>query len=221
MQAPEQVELSISGILNDRPFRAEGSVSVNNATGVKTGEFRFHPPPLWMGEGPDPLCKMTTRCFVGARWVGPKPSVGPLDLLGKKFYSLRVTVEGGYGSLSAAETARIVGRTLYSEIVEVGRLKRPAVKSVGPLRELITVGRDGTLVGHGSYSLLSGRRRDIPVRYLHLYRPTRPDMRRFRAYRNTAYLLRAKFEMDKLGARVRYTSQSTIHQVPPHKSRTQ
>ena len=214
MQVPDQIELSISGILNGRPFRADGSLSVHADTGVKTGEFRFYPPPLWSGKGPSPTCVMTTRCFIGAKWVGPTPSVGPLDLLGKEFSSLRVASEGRYGSISAGETARMVGRTLHSDIQEVGNLRRPAVKGVGPLRELITVENDGTLIGRGSYSLLTGRRRGIRVRYLHLYRPARPDMRRFRTYRNTAYLLRVRFEMDKLGTRMRYTSRSTIHQVP-------
>lgn len=215
MQVLERVELSISGILNDRPFRADGSVQVNAAQGLKIGTITFDPPPLWMGRGPDPTPLVTTRCFVGARWVGSTPLQGPLDLLGSEFSSLRVTTEGRYGSISAGETARLVGRTLHSEIVEVGKLKRPPVTAIGPLREVLTVGSRGTLVARGSYSLLTRNGRVIPARYHHFYQSLKPNARLFRQYRNKKYLLRATFKLGPLSRKMKYETRSAIRLVGP------
>jgi hypothetical protein len=209
----ERVELSVSGVLNDRPFRVYGSVSVDNAKGVKVGNFTYDPPPSGVVMGPDPLLMITSRCFVGARWAEEKPSVGPFELLGREFTSLRVTTESRFGTVSLGESARLADRTLRSEIVGIGRLKRPAVRGVGPLRELITVGGNGTLVTRGSYSLLTGRDRKIPIKYVHFYQSSRPDLRLFRRNRGQTYLLRVTPRATVSGNKLRYETHSILRRV--------
>ncbi len=213
--APDRVELSVSGILNDQPFHAYGALSVDNAKGIKQGTITYDPPPKGVVAGPDSTFYITSRCFVGATWVGERPSVGPLGLLGQEFSSLRVATEGRYGTLSLGETARLESGTLRSEIVGVGKLRRPPVRSVGPLREVITVGGDGTLLARGSYSLVTRSGRRIPVRYHHFYESSRPDLRLFGRYRNWAYLLRVTFKVKATGKKVRFESHSTIRRIKP------
>jgi hypothetical protein len=215
MPVLDRVELTATGVLNDRPFRVYGSISVDNAKGVKVGTFTYDPPPSGVVIGPDPMIIITSRCFVGARWSGERPSVGPFELLGREFTSLRVTTESRFGTMSLGEDAWLEGRTLHSELVGVGKLKRPDVHGVGPLRELITVGGGGTLVTRGSYSLLTGRNRKIPIRYVHFYQSSKPDRRLFRRYRGRTYLLRVTPRATVSGNKLRYETHSTIRQVGP------
>lgn len=215
MRDLDHVEISISGILNDRPFHAYGSITVDNATGIKVGTITYDPPPSGVIIGPDPVPFITTRCFVGAKWSGKRPPMGPFELLGSEFSSLRVTTEGHFGTVSLGETAWLEDRTLHSEIVGIGKLRRPPVRSIGPLRELITVGGDGTLVSRGSYSLVTRGGRRIPVRYHHIYEARQPDLKLFGRYRKRVYLLRVTAKAKATGKKVIYETHSTIRQVKP------
>lgn len=211
MQAIEAVELSVSGIVNLKPFRAHSHITVDEVTGTKQGTVTYDLLPTGFVPGPDPTPQSTNRPPFGAKKIGG-PFTGPVELLGREFTSTRLTTVGRYGALSVSETARVRNRTLHSELVIAGELKRPPVKGLGSLREVTTVRDDGTLVSHGRYSLLTARGR-IPVRYDAVSAPKKPNRALFRRYRGTAFLLRTIFASRARGHVVWYHSRSTLRRL--------
>ncbi len=210
MTGPTSVDLTISGVLNGRPFGARGRLRVDSCTGTKDGTITYSTPPAGVTVGPDSTIASTGRCFVGARPSGAARMNGPMKLLGREFVSLRVTSLGRYGNVSISERARITRGVLRSELTALGEYRIPVVRGMGPLRETIRVEGDGTLVSSGRYTLLRPHGRPIHVRYLHFYHPTNPDRRLFGRWRGRTFVLRASISVRVRGRTLVYHSGSTI-----------
>lgn len=210
MLEPRRVELSVTGIVNGKEFSGRGTLQIGNPDGVKSGQVTFDSSPPPPG---GPTVVGTFRCFIGARHVGREPFLGPLELLGRDFSSIRSTTTARSGSVSLCDRARMVGDVLRSELAVAGEIRVPVIRSIGPLREVITVSGDGTLASEGRYSYLAARRRPILVRYTHFYRSLRPDRRLFRRLRGQRYLLQANIWFQVRGRTVKYRSQSTLRRL--------
>ena len=207
MAFPRAVEIFVTGVENGAPVRAQGRLKVDLKSGIKSGVIKFR------RNGKKPRDHSTTqfetgRCFVGGRKLG-RPFVGPLELLGREYVSVRSTRVGRYGSASVGEAARRVGDVLRCEFASVSDLKLPAITGLGPLREVITVVGPDSLVGEGRYSFLRSRGRPIPVRYTHFYRSLRPH-RNFGRAQGRSFLLRARISTRIRGYALHYRSVSTI-----------
>ena len=212
MAGPSSVEVSVSGTLNGSQFSAGGTLTVDGDAGTKSGTLVYNPPPPAGAPGPDSIVFSTGKCFVGARHVGDRAFVGPLELLGSEFVSLRLTNLGRYGTVSVSERGRMVGNVLRTELTTVGTFRVPPGLRLGPLREVITVSDDGTMVGAGRYSYVRGRGRAIPVRYAHFYRSFRPH-RSFSRYAGRSFLLRAEITTDVRRGSMKYHSDSSIRRL--------
>lgn len=213
MAGPKRVEVSVTGILNGRLFTAQGSLKVDDTQGTKSGNITYQPPPQGVAPGPDSTTMQTGKCFIGARHVGERRFVGPVELLGREFISMRLTTVGRFGSTSVSERARIVGDVLRTELTTVGELRVPGVRGLGPLREVISVTAPDSLTSEGRYSFLTARRGRVPVRYVHLYRSLSPDRRLFRRQHGNAFLLRADISTKFRGRILSYHSRSTIRRL--------
>ena len=217
MSTPASVVVSIAGTINGTQVSGSGTLNVNSTTGTKSGTITYTSPPPAGSPGGASLPAGTTRCFIGAAHVGKNRFVGPLQLLGREFVSLRLTTLGRAGSVSLSETATLARGVLYSSLTVVGVLKVPVDRGIGPLSERITVHKDGTLISEGRYSLLPKRGRPIPVRYTHFYRSLKPNRRLFRRLRGRVYLLRAKVEIKARGRkRVKIHTTSTLRVMKDH-----
>jgi hypothetical protein len=214
MVVPRSVEIFATGVLNGSCFVAEGALEVDADTGTKSGTIAYESLPAALDVGIASLMTMTGRCFVGAKHVGSRPFVGPLELLGREFVSLRTTTVGRYGSASVSERARFVGTSLRCELSTLSRLRSPAVIGAGPLREVISVCAPDTLIAEGHYSHRPARGRPIPVRYSQFYRSLRPDRGLFRRLNGRRYLLRVKFSSKVSGRKLVHHTQSTVRQMP-------
>jgi hypothetical protein len=211
-----RVVLSISGIIDNKPVSGLGVLTVNSAGGTKDGTIIYTNPPPPGTPGGDSLPAGTTRCFIGASHVGKDHFVGPLELLGREFVSVRSTDLGRAGYVSLSELATRVGNELRSTLTVVGVLKAPAGHGIGPLSERITVHKDGTLVSEGRYSLTRKKGRPIPVYYTHFYRALRPDRRLFRRLHGRVYLLRATVKSSGRGKKVTVHTTSTLRLLKDH-----
>jgi len=205
-----RVRLAIAGVLNHHPFGAGGTLNVDEGAGTKDGAITYTQPPTGVTVGADSTVASTGRCFVGARPSHGSPSLGPLHLLGSEFASLRVADLGRFGTVSIGERGRISGGVLTSELTAVGEYRVPVVRGMGPLRETITVSRDGSMVGVGRYTLTRSRGRPISVRYIHYYRPARPNHRLFARLHGKSFVLRASITVRVRGRTLEYHSRSTI-----------
>jgi len=123
---------------------------------------------------------------------------------------MRLTSVGDSGTVAVSETARLTGRTLRSEVVVVGELKPLRVETVGPLRERIRVGSDGTLSTEGRFSFRTQRNRRVPVRYVHYYESTRFDRTTFGRYRGREFQLRASYRTRRQGKKLWVSTRSTL-----------
>jgi hypothetical protein len=208
--SPTTVELSVAGLLNGLQFGGQGSLTVDTAEGTKTGTITYDPLPPGLTAGPDCMVVSTGKCFVGAKPTEGRGFVGPLDLLGRKFKSMRSTSVGRFGTFSISETGSYKGGVLRSDLTGVGTSRVRRVRGLGPLREVIKVTGPNTMVGEGRYTLLVGTRGSIPVRYTHFYRALRPDRKLFRRMRGRKFLLRAIISTKIRGRRLIYRSRSTI-----------
>lgn len=155
----------------------------------------------------------TSRCFVGAKQIGRGEFVGPLDLLGRAFVSVRSSIVGRYGFVSLSETARLVKGVLHSELTVAGQVKTPRLRGAGPLRERITVSEGGTLISAGKYSLVTKGGRSIPVRYIHFYRSLRPNRRLFHQLAGHVFLLRATISTRRKGKTLVCHTESTLRRL--------
>jgi hypothetical protein len=205
--------LSVSGVMNGLVFGGGGTLVVDETEGTKTGTIVYDPLPKGFVPGPDCTIVSTGRCFVGAKPIGGRRFVGPLDLLGQEFRSQRTTNVGRFGTVSISEEARRMGHVLRSELTTVGKTTTPDVTGLGPLRELITVTGPATLVSEGQYALRTKRGRSIPVRYTHFYHALRPDRRLFGRHQGDRFLLRATITTGFRRKTLAYRSQSTIRRV--------
>lgn len=210
MTDPRAVELSVTGVVNGAPLSARGTLNVDARAGTKEGTIHYSRTPGAVAPGPDCTPMTTGRCFIGARRLGRAPWVGPIELLGRDFVSLRVTRLGRYGTYSIAENASCVGSVLRSELTAIGEYRGPKVRAMGPLRETIRVTRDGTLETAGRYTLIPARGSPVRADYTHFYRPARPDRRLFARLEGTSFLLRARIDTSVRGKDLHYRSESTI-----------
>jgi len=213
MVVPKSVELSVVGVLNVQPFSAQGTIVVDADAGTKSGTVTYQSVPTTLDVGLASALTMTGRCFVGAKHVGNRPFVGPLELLGREFISMRTTTVGRYGTVSVSERARFVGNSLHCDLATVGELRAPGAIGAGPLREIITVSGPDTLIAEGRYSHRTARGRSIPVRYAQFYRSLQPDRRRFRRLHGRKFLLRVKFSSKVRGQKLVHHTQSTVCQT--------
>ncbi|MGD0587321.1 MAG: hypothetical protein ABSA63_00785 [Thermoplasmata archaeon] len=209
MSDPSSVEVSISGVLNGTTFSAKGTLTVDVTVGVKSGTVDYCSPAPKGVPGPDSIMHTTGKCFVGAKHSGDKDFLCPFELLGSEFVSLRLTTLGRYGTVSVSERARFERGVLHSVLTTVGDFKVPPGLPLGPLREVITVGEDGTMVGKGRYSYVRDRGRPIPVRYTHFYRSSKPH-RSFARWTGRSFLLRAEITTKVSRGSLKYRSHSTI-----------
>lgn len=210
MAGPSTVELSVAGILNGLVFGGQGTLEVDITQGTKTGTITYDLLPRGLVAGPDCMMVSTGKCFVGAKPTEGRGFVGPLDLLGRKFKSMRSTNVGRFGTFSISETGSYKGGVLRADLTGVGTTKVREVRGLGPLREVITITGPDTMVGEGRYTLLVGKRGSIPVRYTHFYRALRPDRRLFRRMKGRKFLLRATISTQVHGRRLEDQSRSTI-----------
>jgi hypothetical protein len=216
MDGLSSVNVSVSGTVNGQPVSAQGTLTVDSSQGTKSGTVTYSPPqdPNGVTPGPDTTVISTGKCFVGAKKLGDGDFVGPLELLGREFVSLRLTTMGRFGTFGVSEKASFTGHTLRSELTAVGEFRGPKVLGMGPLREVITVSGADTLVTKGRYTLLTARR-PIVVRYSHFYRALHPDRRLFGRLRGRAFLLRADIspKLRDRGRTLVYYSRSTLRYV--------
>lgn len=203
--------MSVSGTQNGQALSGSGTLSVDGSTGTKSGTITYSSPsPTPAGTaGPDSITIQTGKCFVGARHVGREEFVGPLELLGRAFVSLRMTHLGRYGTVSVSERARRVGDVLYSDLTAVAEFRIPRRRSLGPLREVITITGPDSMVGRGRYSYRAPGRRPIPVRYTHFYHSLTPH-RLFGRLKGRSFVLRAVITTSVRGRKLKYHSRSTI-----------
>lgn len=213
MTEPQAVNLTVSGVLNGAPLAATGTLTVDAGAGTKDGTVVYETTPGAVAPGPDCTVFSTGRCFVGARKLGRTPFVGPLELLGREFVSMRVTRLGRFGTVSISENGSIERTTLRSELTTVGEYRGPRTRAMGPLRETIRVLGNETLSASGRYSLIPSRGRPIPATYVQFYRPLRPNHRLFARLQGTAFLLRAELSTSVRGKTLHYHSRSTIAPV--------
>lgn len=216
MAGPSTVNVSVTGTVNGQSVNAQGTLTVDGTQGTKSGTVTYSQAqnPSGVTPGPDTTVLSTGRCFIGAKKLGDADFVGPLELLGREFISLRVTTLGRFGTISISERAFRVGRTLRSELTAVGEFKGPKVRGMGPLREVITVAGSDTLVSKGRYTLLTARR-PIVVRYSHFYRSLHPDRRLFGRHLGRTFLLRADISprLRDRGRTLVYHSRSTLRRI--------
>jgi hypothetical protein len=205
-----RVVLSISGIIDNKPVSGVGVLAVDNKGGTKDGTIAYTSPPPPGTPGGDSLPAGTTRCFIGATHLGKDHFVGPLELLGREFVSVRSTDLGRAGYVSLSETATRDGSELRSWLTVVGVLRAPAGHGIGPLSERITVHKNGTLISEGRYTLTPKKGRPLPVHYTHFYRALRPDRRLFRRLHGRVYLLRATVKSSGRGKKVKVHTSSTL-----------
>ena len=210
---PKSVELLAMGVLNGTPFVAQGTLDVDANAGKKSGTITYQSLPVTLDVGIASITTMTGRCFVGAKHLGKRPFVGPLELLGREFVSLRVSTVGGYGAVSVAERAHYEGTSLHCDLSTVGELRSRAATGAGPLREVITVSGPDTLTAKGRYSHRTARGRSVPIRYVHFYRSLKPDRRLFRRLQGRKFLLRVKFSSKVSGRKLVHRTQSTIRLI--------
>jgi hypothetical protein len=210
MVDPRNLELSAAGILNNTPFVAQGTLDVDSDAGTKDGTIEYQSLPTTLDVGTGSVLTITGRCFVGAKHVGNRPFVGPLELLGREFVSLRTTTVGRYGSASASERGRFVGSSLRCEISTVATLRPHSALGAGPLREVITVSGPDTLVAQGRYSHRTATGRSIPVRYSQFYRSLQPDRRLFQRLQGRKYILDVKFSSKASGRKLAHHTRSVI-----------
>lgn len=211
MLAPATIHLSISGVLNGQLFSAEGIVTkIDYTTGLKEGTVQFTAPtkgPSW-DLGPGPL--MTTRCFVGAKGPPGSPPIGPLDLLGPRFTSLRVTTEGP-DRLSVAENAWIDDTNcLNCDLLAVLDLNRAPVTGVQELHETITVGNQGMLLAKGWYIFLTKGNGKIRADYTHVYKSAQPNPSLWSQCTGRQFQLDVTYPKWQPGPVAQFQSQSTI-----------
>jgi hypothetical protein len=217
MSTPSSVALAISGTVNGTPVSGTGTLDVDDTTGTKDGSITYTSPPPPGTPGGDSMPAGTTKCFIGAKRPGKNRFVGPLELLGPEFVSLRLTQLGRAGSASVSETARLARGVLHSTLTVVAVLRAPAGRGIGPLREVIRVSGDDTLVGEGRYSLMPDRGRPVPVQYTHFYRSLNPNRRLFRSLRGRVYLLRAWVKSKAHGRKgVKVHTVSTLRVLKDH-----
>ncbi len=207
-----KIELSVTGIWNGRLFSGSGILKVNPADGTKQGAVVYDTTPPGAPDG-DTGPVATVRCFIGARHAGQKDFLGPLELLGRDFVSVRSTTVGRTGFVSVGETARTVRDVLHTDLTVVGNVRVPRIRGMGPLSEVATVSGDDTLICEGRYSFVTKGGRTIPIRYTHLYRSLHPNRRLFRRMRGQRFLLRSNTSARVRGRQVEYRSQSTVRRL--------
>ncbi|MCI4352679.1 MAG: hypothetical protein L3K14_04745 [Thermoplasmata archaeon] len=213
MTCPTSVQVSVSGTLNHSAVKGQGTLNVDCDTGTKSGTINYTSPPPPGSPGGDSMPIGTSRCFVGAKQVGRGEFVGPLDLLGPAFVSVRSSIVGRHGVVSLSETARLVKGVLHSELTVAGHVKTPRLRGAGPLRERITVSEGGTLISEGRYSLVTKGGRSIPVRYTHFYRSLRPNRRLFRQMAGQVFLLQATVSTRRRGKTLVCHTESTLRRL--------
>jgi hypothetical protein len=190
MAAVTKVSLNASGMVNNDPVSASGTLDVDETSGTKSGDITIN-----QSEGratimPDSYSVPMPRCFVGARPVDPKV-VNPLRLLGTHFVSLRVTDLGSCGRLSQSEHAALAQGKLTSHQVVLGTVEHEPVTKVSGIRETIRVAGPAHLAADGSYTLEVGNGKTYPVTYQHFYRTLTPNAALFHAHQNKVFLLKA------------------------------
>lgn len=212
MASPTSLELSVGGVLNGQQFSAHGTLAIDLATGTKVGNVLFAGLPASFGAGPHSIILITGKGHLGGV-LKPGQKIGPSQLLGAQFESFRLSTVGKRGTLSVSEQTVIQGSKARSRMITVGELRLPRLEGMGPLREIIRVSGDDTLVGEGRYSLVPVRGRSIPVRYTHFYRSFQPNRRLFRGLRRAVYELRVVFACKSRGQTLYYRSRSTLRRI--------
>jgi hypothetical protein len=209
----KRLEISVTGLLNGESFRGSGTLSLDSRTGTKSGTLTYQSAPARLRSNADTTPYMTGRGHIGAVYTDPSMKVGPMELLGGEFVSTRLSKIGHYGTISVSESAVVSRDRLRSWLTFVGDVRTPAIAGMGPLREVLTVGPDGILTGTGRYSLRTTGGRSIPVRYTHLYRSLRPNLRLFGRLRGRRFLLRARIVVKVRGRSLDYKSRTTIKRL--------
>jgi hypothetical protein len=198
--------------MNGTSVSGSGTLGVNSSQGTKDGTVTYSSPPPPGTPGGDSVSFGTTKCFTGARHLGKRRFPNPLELLGSEFISVRSTRFGRAGIVSLSEQATQTRGRLRSEIRFVGVLDIPYCPWMGPLREIIWVSGEDTLLTKGSYSLITEKEDVIPVQYTHFYHSLKPNKPAFRRMRNRVYLDRAMISswVSRDRRKVRFHTESTL-----------
>jgi hypothetical protein len=236
-----KVDLSVGGIWNGRPFTGSGIIHVNPLDGMKHGTVTYEwvtsPAPAGGGPAPPPPRGTSTggsepppgpsggdsgtiatvRCFIGAKPLGKKSFVGPLELLGREFTSVRSTRVGRRvgrsGTITVGESAQVKGSVLRTHLTTIGDVPIRRIRGIGPIREITTVSGLDTVVSDGRYSYLLPGGRTVPIRYQHVYRSLHPNRRLFRRMLGQRFLLRVRTSIRVHGLKVEYRTQSTVRRL--------
>ncbi len=196
MAAPTAVKISVAGTLNRTHFTAHGRLAVNPTVGTKAGRITFTPLPRGLAASPngagtlaDSLSVPIGRCFVGAKPVRPQNFVEPLRILGREFWSDRLTEIEGCGTISQSERAWVDHGTLVSDQLLVGDFELPEIATKSFSSEVLEIAAPDTMRSTGECTFATTDGKEIRVRFSHFYRALHSDRTLFRENDRRKYLL--------------------------------
>lgn len=208
----------MAGMLNRTPFTARGRLIVDPTVGTKVGLITFTPLPPGLaaslnggGTLSDSLAVPISRCFVGAKPVRPQDFVEPLRILGREFWSDRLTEIDGYGKISQSERAWVDHGTLVSDQLLVGDFVLPeSIKTKSFSSETLEIAAPDTIRSLGECTFATTEEEEIHVRFSHFYRALHPDRTLFRQNNRRKYLLCFDSWSEVRGKSIHYQTKSLI-----------
>ena len=152
---------------------------------------------------------------MGAKPVRPQDFVEPLRILGREFWSDRLTEIDGYGVISQSERAWIDHGTLVSDQLLVGDFELPEIKTKSFSSETLEIAAPDTIRSTGDCTFATTEEEEVHVRFSHFYRALHPDRTLFRENNRRKYLLCFDSWSEVRQNAIHYQTKSLIGNLDP------